>query len=234
MPVTTTPNSMADSALTLDDLQGMKVADLKTHLKNLGLPVSGNKADLVQRLQEHFASANEDLLNDDLDDVLTEDPPPKPAAQPTTATKKPVTVKPLQEKRQSVTLTNNAIGGGGDHVTKVSGMTDAERLAERAKKFGVVSEEAKKKLRAEKFGLPVPADTKTKTSGNITTAPAADLEKLKKRAERFGITTSSTLSNVDKQEKLLKRKERFGVVVGTTNSDVEEKKKKRAERFGLT
>ena len=77
-------------------------------------------------------------------------------------------------------------------------------------------------------------------------APSADLETLKKRAERFGQSSSETMKKMEMSEQQKKRQERFGVVASAdgpsgekkakvaTNENllVDEKLKKRAERFG--
>ena len=86
--------------------------------------------------------------------------------------------------------------------------TDEERAAKRAARFeasqnlsnlteAVVSKdkdltsETKKQSRAERFGL------STKIGG----APSADLETLKKRAERFGASSSSVMKKAEMDEK---------------------------------
>mgnify|MGYP001329529679 CR=1 FL=1 len=86
--------------------------------------------------------------------------------------------------------------------------TDEERAAKRAARFeasqnlsnlteAVVSKdkdltsETKKQSRAERFGL------STKIGG----APSADLETLKKRAERFGQSSSSVMKKAEMDEK---------------------------------
>merc|ERR1719245_1734083 len=108
----------------------------------------------------------------------------------------------------------------------------------RAEKFGgAVSESAKKLMRAERFGLPV---QQSAGSGKIASTPAtaADLDKMKARAERFGTVVSNKLSKVDEEEKKKKRAERFGstlsspteakkVKLNSTSSEMDEKKRKR-------
>ena len=49
----------------------MKIADLKKELKAKGLPVSGKKEELVERLQNHNESGA-DLLDEE-DDLLTDE-----------------------------------------------------------------------------------------------------------------------------------------------------------------
>lgn len=45
----------------------------------------------------------------------------------------------------------------------------------------------------------------------------AKLDVLKKRAERFGISVSSVMSNLDTKERLERRKARFGSTTPATN-----------------
>ena len=118
-------------------------------------------------------------------------------------------------------------------------MTDEEKAAARAARFGITSPSAdddKKSSRAARFGLP------DKKNGKIGEVPSADIDTLKKRAERFGQSSSSSLKSVELQEQIKKRQERFGVVeegpavkktkvAVNENLLVDEKLKKRAERF---
>ena len=122
-------------------------------------------------------------------------------------------------------------------------MSDAERAAARAARFGAsldVASSAKKQARAERFGT---------GSGKIGAAPTADLETLKKRAERFGQSSATVMKKAELDEKIKKRQERFGVVepqtkkmkksdilssVGINETLKDEKMLKRAERFGLS
>ncbi|EPQ14221.1 SAP domain-containing ribonucleoprotein [Myotis brandtii] len=84
------------------------------------------------------------------------------------------------------------------------------------------------------------------------TKPMVNLDKLKERAQRFGLNVSSIsrkflfmiqsgssnkIEESEDDEKLKKRKERFGIVTSSagtgTTEDTEAKKRKRAERFGI-
>ncbi|XP_047507975.1 SAP domain-containing ribonucleoprotein [Pieris napi] len=87
------------------------------------------------------------------------------------------------------------------------------RLEMRAKRFGLpvqVSDDIRKEARKQRFGA-------TNISSNVSnvTIPGTltdNLDKLKKRAERFGQSVSSLMTDIEKQEKLEKRKAKFGTV----------------------
>nr|XP_054767956.1 SAP domain-containing ribonucleoprotein-like [Lytechinus pictus] len=130
-------------------------------------------------------------------------------------------------------------------------ISDVEKKALRAQKFGVaasLSDADKKKARAERFGMQAPGSqakptaTVTPTSKGISMSVNSD--KLKQRAERFGKSVSPTAVKTEESERIRKRKERFGAVTisapgskaktsAVGSDDVEAKKLKRAERFGM-
>ncbi|XP_065164834.1 SAP domain-containing ribonucleoprotein [Atheta coriaria] len=164
----------------------------------------------------------------DLDATIEESPPA--AEKPAQGTKRKSdegTTNDSAVKKANVIITNDTdwtksvITGRTKKekpekkVIKLTDLTVQERVAMRTKKFaGGVSEYAKKAVRAERFGI----DTTTKPAvgGKIKTAPisaatAASADVLKRRAERFGIKVSTTLTKLENQEKLEKRKARFGI-----------------------
>ncbi|XP_049843711.1 heterogeneous nuclear ribonucleoprotein U isoform X3 [Schistocerca gregaria] len=110
----------------------------------------------------------------------------------------------------------SAVGSASKRV-RITALGPAERMEIRKQKFGVVSDEAKKEIRALRFGIaPKTPDSdvlkKRAERFGITpeTAPSSDV--LKKRAERFGTTVSSALTKAELEEKMRKRRERFGTV----------------------
>ncbi|XP_014681631.1 PREDICTED: uncharacterized protein LOC106821287 isoform X2 [Priapulus caudatus] len=109
----------------------------------------------------------------------------------------------------------------------------ADRKAQRAQKFSNGSTaldkssadpDTKKKLRAERFGLPLKSASQPITGG--TESVKADPDKLSKRAERFGLVTKETIEN-----KKIQRAKKFGISTSTTPVTTEAKKK-RLEKFG--
>lgn len=159
----------------------------------------------------------------------------------------PKTAK-LEDDQASTNGAQDNNGTVGDSsVVKLSQLTMKERLELRAKKFGAApSLDALKQARAERFGLASNVNISTSQTA-AETAPkptnptdSANVDILKKRAERFGGSVSNAMVTIENKEKLLKRQQRFEVT-STTNttipatvslsSDYAEKAKLRAERF---
>ncbi|XP_033761669.1 SAP domain-containing ribonucleoprotein-like [Pecten maximus] len=250
----------------LAELAKMKVPDLKKECKSRNLPTSGTKKDLVQRLkaeinqgsvdpedaveEEVEADVADDSVEDALDQVLGEDDTDEIAltTEADTAPKESVTVSKV---KTPITAPDSV-----SKQVSTTGVSENDRLKMRVQKFGAVNPDLQKQLRADRFGV---SQSNAKGGNKLASAPPADMDKLKKRAERFGAitstvltkvdetkklkkraerfgaVTSTNLSNTENQEKLLKRKERFGVSTSTTDSsEADAKKRKRAERFGLT
>jgi len=234
------------------DYSSWKVADLKAALKSKGLPVSGNKQDLIERLQSSLLDDGDDLL--DQDDSMTDEAILK-AEEELKVTKaaevtQPSPTKATPETKQAA-ATEPAPGkenaGDTTNTVKVVSKTSAEdveaKIKARAERFGgMQSDEAKKAARAAKFGTGAASNGSTKLGG----APSADLDTLKKRAERFGTSTSTSLKKIEVNEAIKRRQERFGVVDknepkpkkisfnnGANSVVMDEKMKSRAQRFGL-
>lgn len=139
-------------------------------------------------------------------------------------------------------------------VIKLSDLTAKERLELRAKKFGApIAAESLKLARSERFGLTASSDDKTVSNNSSSSIkngnnPAASVDILKKRAERFGGSVSKVMNKIENLEKLQKRSERFGkvdenkitvtnTVTGggsATSEQMAEKARLRLERFKAT
>lgn len=135
-------------------------------------------------------------------------------------------------------------------VVKLSELTAKERLELRAKKFGApIAAESLKVARSERFGLTaITSKTESVSSPSSTkngNSSTANVDLLKKRAERFGGSVSKVMNKIENLEKLQKRNERFGkanenkedkvtVSGSVTSEQMAEKARLRLERFKTT
>lgn len=247
-------DKMADTGAVIS-LKKLKVAELKKELADRGLPTKGNKSDLQARLEKCLSEqgivcqdeteeiADEHDLDNDADDLddddVTEDVPEHFADDLDIETKeKEINQDVAEEKDEkqapSSPVKRVPITPPGKSPSQGS-LTDEEKKAQRLERFGQsppVTDTDKKQARAQRFGLSSQASNGVTKSSPITGPKDVDVEKLKKRAERFG-AVSPSIVKLEEKDKLLKRKQRFGVTVTAPPGDMSEAKKKRAERFGL-
>ncbi|XP_034959806.1 SAP domain-containing ribonucleoprotein isoform X1 [Zootoca vivipara] len=203
------------------ELHKLKLAELKQECLARGLEAKGNKQDLINRLQTYLEQHAEEEANEE--DVLGEETEEE-EQKPTDA--------PIKEE---VAIEKSTEVGAEKKVVKIAPeIPQTERMQKRAERFNVsVSLESKKAARAARFGMPA-ASTKGLVTESKTTV---NIDKLKERAQRFGMNVSTASKKTEDDEKLKKRKERFGIVTSSagaaTTEDAEAKKRKRAERFGI-
>ncbi|KAJ8960791.1 hypothetical protein NQ318_020086 [Aromia moschata] len=238
---------MADESLTdisALDISKLKVPDLKKELKMRGLTTTGNKNELVERLQMALKSnetsgldsvddLEEDLLNSVILDNELEDSPKAQKrkadeTQESTEAKSGPPKKVILNRNNSASLESKPKLEEAEtedktdkeapekKVIKLSQLSAKERLEMRAKKFGVsaLSVDAKKVVRAERFGLGGNSTSNISLS-NVNTS----VDVLKQRAERFGGSVSTIMSSLENKEKLEKRKARFGEANGLSESE---------------
>ncbi|XP_064899458.1 SAP domain-containing ribonucleoprotein isoform X7 [Columba livia] len=202
------------------ELHKLKLAELKQECLARGLEAKGNKQDLIQRLQAYLEEHAEEEANEE--DVLgeeIEEEEQKPLEPPAKAEEPPVKSPDLITEKKVVKITSE--------------ISQMERMQKRAERFNVpVSLESKKAARAARFGLAT-----VSAKGLSADKPTVNMDKLKERAQRFGLNVSSLSKKSEEDEKLKKRKERFGIVTSSAGAaaaeDTEAKKRKRAERFGI-
>ncbi|KAI4823573.1 hypothetical protein KUCAC02_012152 [Chaenocephalus aceratus] len=223
------------------ELQKLKLAELRQECEARGLDTKGNKGELIARLQayleEHGETTDFTLRHEedvDVDDVLAED------TEEFTKVDGADDLKSEKEPTEEETAEDKKV------VKIVPPSSTGERLQKRAERFNLpATAESKKAIRAARFGETTEKSAPAPTAaGGVAAAKApVNVDQLKKRAERFGMNVSSVSQKIEEDEKLKKRKERFGVTAASTGAvaaaaapaspEVEAKKMKRAERFGI-
>lgn len=134
-------------------------------------------------------------------------------------------VEPVQNKSEESSKPRKII-------TPLKVLTSPERLQMRAKRFNL-------SVKSTNGTESLTKNRGVKRNNDLSTATAApDVDLLKKRAARFGQSVSTVMKQIEEKEKVLKRKLRFGCSAtaslgGLSKVDEEEKKRRRAERFGI-
>ncbi|KAI0157390.1 hypothetical protein GGR57DRAFT_461750 [Xylariaceae sp. FL1272] len=198
-----------------ENYQAFKVPELKKLLQEKSLPVTGNKADLVARLEEHDKaseqpaapiSAEEDVIDYSDDD--------EPAAKPTEPATAPAQEKPAEPVAATEPPTEAATEAPAEPTPAPPAATEAEGESK-------PEEEAKPKV---DFSAHLPAST-------------ADEEARKRadRAKRFGVVQETD----EEAKKKAERAARFGTeadtsVVSGLDSALPEKRERKRGREGNT
>jgi len=212
------------------DLHSMKVTELKAELKSRGLPVSGAKAELIERL-ENYMQEHEGV------EVVEEEETEESVENEAASGEKASDDKVEESASNDISVNANESQNNGEIVEEESASSPAPQNSistaeeETAEKVNMsnVSEKDKKAARANRFA-----------GGNITGNTTDELNKKQSRADRFGITESKSTNKSDKSESLKRRAERFGLSNGSSSttatvngsSDQVKKLKSRADRFG--
>lgn len=99
----------------------------------------------------------------------------------------------------------------GEGKVKITAEIDPKTKMElRAKRFGLpvkMSDDERKEARKQRFGTNSNVTTSSILGGGTLTE---NMDKLKKRAERFGQSVSKIMTDIENKEKLEKRKAKFG------------------------
>ncbi|EFA03345.1 SAP domain-containing ribonucleoprotein-like Protein [Tribolium castaneum] len=228
------------------DISKLKVPDLKRELKSRGLNTSGNKTDLIERLQsalkanertsnESVDDLDEDLLNEDDDDVhlettesvisdidtaLNDSLAPKGQKRKSdeNGTKQEKTApKKVVLNRNTPLIENTRISTESkEGSVKSNGSTEEKRVV----KLSGLSAKERLEMRAKKFDVSLSNEAKKVA-----------------RAERFGTAnpTNSAQTKNTSIDVLKQRAERFGGSVSTAmvSLDQQQRLEKRKERFGI-
>lgn len=230
------------------DYSQMKVPDLKKILSERGLVVSGNKADLIARLQEDdkkagattgmlirsmrfalmcadadfFVGAAEDEIDWDEDDNKATAPAPAPAAATTEPAAAAIAAGGQGPVDTPIAVPNQKVDVNPSTTTdlKVTGGKDAPKAADGA----VASSGA---TTTEVAPAPAPEEPKADFSLGLEMSDAQkEAEKRAARAKRFGIPEN------EEAKKLAERAKKFGLegkdtVISGLDSALPERRQKR-------
>jgi len=198
--------------LDIKSVDGLRVKELKAELKRRGLEVLGKKSMLQDRLKKYLEESGKggDEIEPDFPQWSGQDQEPATEIDlPEPTEQKDVEEEEEEEEEEPEAAEETE--SKEEIPTPTAPLTDAEKRAERAQRFGTVTAEdqaAKLKKRAARFGTSIP------------TTQEEWQEKKKRRLERFGKSAMS------EEDKLAERRQRFG------GMDPEEKLKQRRERQG--
>lgn len=247
---------MADSSYekNLSELAKMKVADLKAELKQRGLPTTGNKTELIERLQLAIHDSSlaldentDEILDEDavLGDEEIENETLTPVTKTPTMTKTATQKEP--EKRKMPAEENNTpakkvILNRKNIIEEIK--EDVVQKEEESNDKALDSEEPEKKvIKLSEVGTKERLEMRAKKFG----VPLSDSAKKEARAARFNITSNNGTTASSKSaasiksstvetsfEVLKKRGERFGANVSSLveKAELDDKIAKRKARFG--
>ena len=229
---------MVDTA----SLKKLKVTELRDQLSSRGLDTKGVKDELIARLAAALETEEQQpaAAGGQEQQQQAHIPAEAPSAAPTApAVPAAAGAAGAEEKKEAFAPATAATTTAPPRAAAVDTTTTTvpavpaavpAPAAEVAKP--ALAEDDKKKIRAERFGLPAPTSTGKASGAGGEKADIGlsgeEMEKRKKRAERFGLPVP-----VFPEEEVAKKKaraERFGLP--PTKEQLEEQKKARAERFG--
>ncbi|XP_029461877.1 SAP domain-containing ribonucleoprotein-like isoform X2 [Rhinatrema bivittatum] len=180
-----------------DNIGLMKMVELKQELSLYGLDTRGRKPELVRRLKEYLEENEvekdeEEVSLGDLEDNLA----PLLIDEEETGT---ISADHCSKEENDIPVAGKKVA-----FRSISSMTKEERIMMRAEKFGMItSEEHKKAARAARFGVNSAEDERRKSM--------EDINRIKKRKERFGVILQPLYILDGLEEKKRKRAERFGL-----------------------
>jgi len=205
---------------SVEELSKYKLKELKDHCKSNDLPVTGTKAELVERLHSYLLQQAEEMLLDD-DDDENDSVVPESGVALSTQLAPPITI--TAKIAPSLSLSNKPV------IVAASSGDAAASEAAPAKMAKITMAPA---VAAAVASAAPPSSSSNGVTAAVKDAPVArdisSVDARLARSERFGTTDPETAK--------MKRALRFGGAVASASAApaIEDAKRKRAERFGLS
>ncbi|MDP2436127.1 MAG: SAP domain-containing protein [archaeon] len=161
--------------IDITEVKNMKVADLRKHLTDMGLNPKGNKPELVERLENillELMGSGGDISSTPSHAPSAPSATPKPVSAhpppppPSSSSSSSSTPTPLASKAASGEVASSGAGETGEDPVSLEKRaqranrfnielqkSETEKLEERSKRFGIVSEEQKSQARKQRFGI---------------------------------------------------------------------------------
>lgn len=221
---------MENAPLSVSDIESMKVDELKKQLSARGLDVKGLKKELVSRLVSAVSTQSPSSTV-----PAGQDSQAAPTASSAPSAPAPANgiAEPASEPAAAATVSEESAPPADtpseSYVSPLE-LSEEDRKKLRAERFGIpltqsTPDAEKKRARAERFGLSTTAESTAKKS-----SVADDEAARQRRAERFGTKQAvSADSDPRSADRLKRRQERFQ----PESAEEAAKKKQRLARFGL-
>ena len=207
------------SRVAMEQLKKLKVVELKEQLSARGLPVSGKKDELIERLLGAMAADAEPAPDPAAPDACAE-APESARVSPAPCVEGSLAPAPADPQLDPV---------APDAAEEAAPLSFEAQKEARAARFGIplipkaVSDEAKLKSRAERFGLP-------HASAGGGALDDNERKKLDTRAERFGLPKPGMPTA---SEKAKPKRAALSDASEAVDQEEEARRKKRAARFGI-
>lgn len=224
---------MSVSNVKLTELKKLKVTELRDELARRGLETKGVKDDLIARL----SAAMEVEAKEEPETEVEPEAERVHQGEDGDANAVNVVSKQVPKETDASAKVKSANGDGSapnlQTLATEPGQTPTQVPSSmETNKTSALTEDEKKKLRAERFGITLSQSAGKDQIGGLGQFDAAEeLERRKKRAERFGLPVPVSAAEEEARKK--QRAERFGLQVPVTKEELKAKLEARAARFGF-
>jgi len=246
--------------MNTEDIESLKVADLKRELKSRNLSTTGNKTELVQRLMEFISSEEKNILQtnnsegDDMDDVL--DLPEEDVLGISTSEEKSLSIPKKETNPRKIVIPKMPTTTASTqklNAEKSPARTSVEQKVESPEekpeakpkhtKIVVTSPDSDETLkileRAKRFQTPLSETARKDLRAERFKSAQGKQQAMIKPLLQISSPSTTAVSTAVDDSVLKKRQERFGIITKETSPSIGSKNvtsgklAERANRFGL-